>query len=32
MSVSELMQLNQLESSNLSIGQLLKVQNHNSSN
>ncbi|MDA8686458.1 glucosaminidase domain-containing protein [Robiginitalea sp.] len=32
MSVGELMQLNQLESSNLSIGQLLKVQNHNSSN
>ena len=32
MSVTELMQLNQLESSNLSIGQLLKVQNQNSSN
>lgn len=32
MTVSELMQLNQLESSALSIGQLLKVHKHNSSN
>lgn len=32
MSVEELMRLNKLDSTNLSIGQLLKVQNHNTSN
>lgn len=32
MSVEELMRLNQLDSASLSIGQLLRVQNHNTSN